>query len=74
MEPNWTKCAEMMPPYNSDLIIAKRDGQEPYQVGTGTMLSDLFDYINRLNVPDAVDPTWRWTAYSDEIWRPLKPK
>lgn len=69
----WNKCSEIMPPLDSELIIAKTD-KEKYQVGTGTMLSDLFDYINRLNVPDAVDPTWRWTAYSDEIWRPLKPK
>lgn len=67
----WNKCSAIMPPDNNELIIAKTEAGR-YQVGTGSMLRALFGHIrnNRMRV----DPSWRWTEYSDELWLLLKPR
>lgn len=64
----WTSCKKQMPPNNQDMIIAKMDG-ERYQVGTGILLHQLFGYIQ--GYQEQVDPSWKWTNYTDELWEEL---
>lgn len=67
----WYRYRLTPPPDNNEMIIAHAEG-EGYQVGTGAMLRNLLATvtINR----HRVNPTWKWTRYSDDLWSHLKDK
>lgn len=69
MIPTWYRCTRTMPADNTtDLIIAHSE-TEGYQAVTGTLMRNLFAFIT-IN-KGQVNPDWRWTPYTDELWSEL---